>query len=187
MKSISTEEAAEALNNIALVQRRASILRGYERGAPHVIVWGLIWVVGYGLSDLVPSMAGPTWWVLNVVGVAGSFLLGRAAVAGAPMAGAAYGRRFAAVSAAMLAFILATYYVMQPHDAVQFGAFPALLVATIYTVFGIWRGLRWAASGVVLGVCTVAGLALFKEHFMLWMAAVGGGTLLVTGFWLRRE
>src|ERR1039457_619971 len=127
---ISTEEAAEALKNIALVQRRASILRGYERGAPHVILWGLIWAVGYGLSDLVPSIAGPAWLVLNVVGVAGSFLLGRAAVVGVPMAGV-YGRRFAALSATMLAFILATYYVMKPRDAVQFGAFPALLVATI--------------------------------------------------------
>jgi hypothetical protein len=177
---ISTEEAAEALKNIAVVQRRASILRGYERGAPHVILWGLIWVVGYGLSDVVPSI------VLNVVGVVGSFLLGRAAVVGVPMAGKGYGRQFAALSAAMLAFILATYYVMKPRDAVQFGAFPPLLVATIYTVLGIWRGARWAASGVVLGVCTVAGFALFKEHFMLWMAAVGGSTLLATGFWLRR-
>jgi hypothetical protein len=184
---ISTEEAAEALKNIALVQRRASILRGYERGAPHVILWGLIWVVGYGLSDVVPSMAGPTWLVLNVLGVVVSFLLGRAAIVRVPMAGEGYGRRYAALSAAMLAFILATYYVMKPRDAVQFGAFPALLVATIYTVLGIWRGARWAASGVVLGVCTVAGFALFKEHFMLWMAAVGGSTLLVTGFWLRRD
>jgi hypothetical protein len=183
---ISTEEAAEALKNIALVQRRASILRGYERGAPQVILWGLIWVVGYGLSDVVPSIAGLAWIVLNVVGVAGSFVLGRAAVVRVPMAGEGYGRRFAALSAAMLAFILATYYVMKPREAVQFGAFPALLVAAIYTVLGIWRGARWAASGVVLGVCTVAGFALFKEHFMLWMAAVGGSTLLVTGFWLRR-
>jgi hypothetical protein len=184
---ISTEEAAEALKSIALVKRRASILRGYERGAPHVILWGLVWVAGYGLSDVVPSIAGPTWLVLDVAGVVGSFLLGRAAVAGVPMAGEGYGRRFAALGAAMLAFILATYYVMEPRDAVQFGAFPALLLATIYTVLGIWRGARWAAAGVALGVCTVAGFALFKEHFMSWMAAVGGGTLLVTGFWLRRQ
>lgn len=183
---ISTEEAAEALKNIALVQRRASILKGYERGAPHLILWGLIWVVGYGLSDVVPSIAGTSWLVLNVVGVAGNFLLGRAAVVGVPMAGECYGRRFAALSATLLAFILATYYVMKPRDALQFGAFPALLVATIYTVVGVWRGVRWAASGVVVGMCTVAGFALFKGHFMLWTAAVGGSTLLVTGFWLRR-
>jgi hypothetical protein len=183
---ISSEEAAEALKNIALVQRRASILRGYERGAPHFILWGLIWVAGYGLSDVVPSIAGPAWLVLNVVGVAGSFLLSRVAAVGVATAGKGYGRRFAALSATMLAFILATYYVMKPRDAVQIGAFPALLVATIYTVLGIWRGARWAAAGVVLGVCTVAGFSLFNEHFMLWMATVGGSTLLVTGFWLRR-
>ncbi len=183
---ISAEEAGEALTDIARVQRRASILKGYERGAPHLMLWGLIWAIGYGLTDIVPSMAGTSWLVLDIVGLTGSFLLGRAAVVGVPTAGEGYGRRFSGVSATLLAFILATYYVMKPRDAPQFGAFPALLVAVIYTVFGIWRGVRWAAAGVVLGVSTVAGFILFKEHFMLWMAAVGGSTLLVTGFWLRR-
>jgi hypothetical protein len=184
--TISADEAAQALKNIALVQRRASILRGYERGAPHFILWGLIWVVGYGLSDFIPSRAGLTWLILNVIGVAGSFLLGRAAAVCVPTAGKSHALRFAALSATALAFILATYYVMQPRAGVQLGAFPALLAAAIYTALGIWRGARWAVSGVVLGLCTVAGFALFKEHFMLWMAVVGGSTLLATGFWLRR-
>jgi hypothetical protein len=183
---ISTTEAAEALNDIALAQHRAAIAHGYERGAPHFILWGLIWMVGYGLSDLAPNMAGTGWLVLDLAGVAGSFLLGRAALASGPVATRSYDRRFLALGATILAFVSASYFVMQPHDMAQFGAFPAVLMAGIYTTVGIWRGFRWAAAGVVLGACTVAGFALFKEHFMLWMAAAGGGTLLLTGFWLRR-
>ena len=183
---ISSQEAAEALNDIAHVQRRASIFRGYEKGAPHFILWGLIWMVGYGVSDFYPALTGRVWLLLDVVGITGSYLLGRAAVAAIPIARDGYGVRFAALGATMLAFILTTYYIMRPHEVAQFGAFPALLMAALYTVMGIWRGSRWAASGIVLGICTIGGFALFKDHYMLWMAAAGGSTLLLTGFWLRR-
>jgi hypothetical protein len=183
---ISTQEAADALQDIARTQHRASILRGYERGAPHLILWGLIWVLGYGTSDLAPALANPAWLVLDLLGMTGSFLIGRAAAAGRSSASAGYGARFAGLGFTALAFVAATYYILQPHDSAQFGAFPALLIALIYTVIGIWRGSRWAIAGIVVGVCTVAGYAFFREHFMLWMAVVGGGTLILTGLWLRR-
>jgi hypothetical protein len=184
--SISTREATEALDDMARAQRRASTLRGYERGAPHFILWGLIWIVGYGVSDFAPPLSGPVWLVLDLAGVTGSFLIGRAALAGAAMASRGYGRRFAALGATIFAFISAAYFVMKPHDMAQFGAFPALLMAGLYTAVGIWHGPRWTVAGVVLGLCTVAGFALFQGHFMLWMAAAGGSTLLLTGLWLRR-
>jgi hypothetical protein len=183
---ISTQEAAEALSNIALAQQRASILRGYERGAPHFVLWGLIWVIGYSVSDVAPNLAGPDWLVLDAIGITGSYFLGRTHAANAAIARKDYSRRFAAAGATLFAFIFATYFIMKPHSAAQYGAFPALLMAAIYTVVGIWRGVRWTVSGVVLGIFTVAGFALLREHFMLWMAAAGGSALLVTGLWLRR-
>jgi hypothetical protein len=33
---------------------------------------------------------------------------------------------------------------------------------------------------------TVTGYVLLREHFMLWMSLCGGGTLLLTGLWMRR-
>jgi len=183
---MSSHEAAAALSDIAHTQHRAAILRGYEQGAPHFILWGLIWVVGYSLTDARPAMAGLAWLVLDGLGISGSFLLGRAAAANVPSANPHYGRRFATLCITMFAFIVATYFIMQPNSAAQFGAFPALLMAAIYTVIGTWRGARWAVCGIVLGVCTVVGFALFKSHFMLWMAAAGGAVLLLTGLWLRR-
>jgi len=183
---ISSQEAAQALDEIAQTQRRASILRGYEKGAPHFFLWGLIWIVGYAVSDLSPELSGLVWLLLDAVGITGSYLLGRATVAGIPTARQGYGPRFAALGATLFAFMVATYFVMRPHEVAQFGAFPALLVATIYTVVGIWRGSRWAASGIALGICTIAGIAVFKEHYMLWMAVAGGSTLLISGFWLRQ-
>jgi hypothetical protein len=184
--TISTQEAADALQDIARTQRRALVLRGYERGAPHFILWGLIWAVGYGTSDLAPSLANWTWLALDILGMTSSFLIGRATVASNSASSRGYGTRFAALGLTIVAFVVATYYILQPRTAEQFGAYPALMVALIYTVIGIWRGSRWAIAGVAVGVLTVAGYAFFKEHFMLWMAIVGGGTLVLTGLWLRR-
>jgi hypothetical protein len=183
---ISTQEAAETLQDIARTQHRASVLRGYQHGAPHFILWGIIWAIGYGSCDLAPALANPVWLVLDVAGITGSFLLGRAAIASRTGVTTGYGARFAALGIAALGFVAATYYIMQPHDSAQFGAFPALFVALVYSVIGIWRGSRWAIAGLLLGACTVAGYAFFKEHFMLWMAVVGGSTLILTGLWLRR-
>jgi len=185
---ISTQEAADALTDIAQVQQRASIQFGYQQGASQFFLWGLIWIVGYGVSDLWPSWAGAAWLVLDVVGLTVSYLLGCRVQSAAPhgQSDSAYGRRYLALCATILALVAATYFIMDPHRPAQFGAFPALLIAALYIGYGIWRGARWAVAGGVLGVCTVVGFAVFKEHFMLWMAVVGGGTLIVTGLWLRR-
>jgi hypothetical protein len=46
--------------------------------------------------------------------------------------------------------------------------------------------IRRTASGIALRICAIAGIALFKEHYVPCMAIAGGSTLLVTGFWLRQ-
>jgi hypothetical protein len=60
------------------------------------------------------------------------------------------------------------------------------VMALMYMVIGTLAGARWTVIGVALGVLTVVGYAFMREHFMLWMAIVGGGALLLTGFWMRR-
>jgi hypothetical protein len=183
---ISTQDAAAALDDIALTQRRASTLLGYERGAPHFLLWGAIWILGYGLSDVVPEAAGVVWLVLDALGITGSVLIGRSARRATPATRSGDGARFLAAAVTLAAFISATFFVLPPHSAAQFAAFPALAVAACYTVIGLWYGARWSIAGVVLGACTLGGFALLTAHFNLWMAVAGGGTLLLTGAWLRR-
>jgi DNA-binding MarR family transcriptional regulator len=69
----------------------------------------------------------------------------------------------------------------------QAGAVFPLLVALWYALLGIWRrGMRMALLGLVLGLLTVAGYFWLAQYFLLWMAVVGGGALILGGFWLRR-
>ena len=180
----SKQQAESALNDVDRAERRAAVLRGYERGAPHCILWGLIWIVGYGLSDVLAQWSGLIWMFLTVCGMLGGYLIGRTAKR--RNASASSGWRYPALGAALLIFMFATYYVMAPRTGAQLGAFPPLVIAFVYVLVGIWRGSRWILAGIAIGALTVIGFGFLNEHFMLWMAFVGGSALILTGLWLRR-
>lgn len=185
--SISQDEAAKALDEVGRTQRRSAVLRGYERGAPHFWLWGVIWVLGYSITDYRPDLAGWAWLVLDVTGWAGSMLLARQQRAAAQRTTArVYGFRLFGALALMIAFLFATYYILPPTTGRQYGAFPALMMALLYSLVGLWAGVRWLAIGLALFALTLFGYAVLSSHFLLWMAFAGGGALILTGTWMRR-
>jgi hypothetical protein len=181
---VTAQQAVDALHEVERTERRLSIFYGYERGAPYFLLWGVIWILGYSASALLPTAAGPAWLALDVIGVVAGLFISRATSTGSPRF--AYTRRYVGASVAIVAFVAATYYVLRPHLGIQLGAFPPLLMALIYVLVGLWSGSRWIAVGMVLGALTLLGYAVIPQYFMLWMASVGGGTLLLTGIWMRR-
>lgn len=183
MPHTTTGEAEQSLRDIERVRRRAGILEGYERGAPQLILWGIIWAVGYGLSAVSPKQAGVVWLALWAVGLIGGARLARCT--GKPLLQQGSWRSSAA-TLTVFAFIFATYIVMSPREEAQFGAFPPLVVALVYVLRGIWNGTRWVVIGVLLGALTVIGYSLIHDHFLAWIAVVGSMTLIGTGLWLRR-
>jgi len=108
---LSPQEAAQALHEIEQTQSRSKILRGYQGGAPHFLMWAALWAVGYGLSYLAPTRAGTIWIVVIAIGaVAGVAVLMRSK-------GAAPAWRYAAGFATLTAFSLATLLVLPPRTA----------------------------------------------------------------------
>jgi hypothetical protein len=61
-----------------------------------------------------------------------------------------------------------------------------LVIAATYVGLGIAVGRRRAFTGIALGVLTLVGFFALPSIFMLWMAAVGGGALVLGGLWLRQ-
>lgn len=184
--SMSREEASAALATVEQVDHRVGVLSGYRDSAGHFFLWGVIWIVGYGLTGVRPEYVDATWLLLDAAGFVGSYLIGRAVARRRGQSSAHYRARYAGGIATFLGLYFAILYVFPPREMDQVAALPALLIAAAYLVTGLFRGTRWVVAGMVLGTMTVAGFALLPANFMLWMAAVGGGTLLTTGFWLRR-
>jgi hypothetical protein len=177
--SVSPQDAAAALRDIEDTESRSVTLREYQHAAPHFLIWGIIWAVGYGLSDVFPRNANAVWAVLVPIGLVAGYFVSRGSKP-------ANGLRYGAAALALFAFVAATFFVMAPVGGRQIGAFIPLFVALIYVLRGIWGGLRYIVAGVAIAALTLGGFVFLNSHFSLWMAAVGGGALVLAGLWMRR-
>ena len=178
--SLSSKEAAETLSDVERASRRSAQAYGYHKSSPHLILWGLVWVIGYAATDLRPADTNLIWLVLVAAGCVGGYFLGR----GHERSPQAW-RFFAVVGVAWI-FMAATYAIMAPVHGMQAAAFPALIVGAIYAGVGLWGGLRYVATGLAMIGLTLGGYFYLHEHFLLWMAFVGGGGLILAGIWFRK-
>jgi len=169
--SLSPDQATSVLHDIAAVENRSQRAFAYREASPHLMLWGVLWAVGYGATAVTLRHRMAIWIATLAIGIGAGFLIGlRAAV-----------QRDARVDA--------------PDDPTrrravarlrQVGAFMPLVVAAGYAVLGLWCGLRFVLVGAVLAVLTLGGFFLLPTQFALWMAAVGGGALVLGGSWLRQ-
>jgi hypothetical protein len=185
---ISAQQAAEALKEAAAAEQRSRAAYSYSKGAPYFFVWGIVWLLGYGAEALVPlahlsrNWVGWWWTGLTIAGVAASLFIGRrqASRNGRPA------WRTAMLFLIIWLYFFASFSVLPPHSEQQVGAYIPLLFAAIYAAIGLWLGLRYILVGIFMAVATLAAYFLLGDYFFFWMALVGGGSLVLTGFWLQR-
>ena len=136
--SLSSSEANDALRDIRKAEQASSTTYGYRLASPHLIIWGVIWAIGYGATWLRPG-----WWVvwpaIGVIGMAASFWIGRRKVQAKT---GPYGWRYLATSLVVFLFIAAVFAVLQPRSGEQISAFMPILVALFYALTGIWARRR---------------------------------------------
>ena len=180
---LSHDDASEALREIDRTQQRSSRLYGYSNASPHLIVWGIAWMIGYGASYFQPSWHF-VWPILIVAGAAASFWFGMRA---GPKSNASdYGWRYVVTFFVIFCFIGAVMFIVKPTSDAQVGAFIPLIIAFFYCLIGVWgRAWRMLITGVALAALTLIGFFALREYFALWMAVVGGGGLILGGLWLR--
>jgi hypothetical protein len=75
---ISRTEAASALTDIERTTGRSRELKGYQIAGPILMVWGVVWAIGYSAMGLLPvERWGLVWLPLDVAGMAATILLSR--------------------------------------------------------------------------------------------------------------
>jgi hypothetical protein len=132
-----------------------------------------------------------TWLVLAVAGLVGDYLLHRARREKLSAEGQArwrlMQRRNALSSFVVVIFWIGVYAVLEPRSLNQYCAFPAILMGVIYASIGVWASLpRYLWLGLSISVLTLLGYFFLAPWFPLWMAAVGGGGLMLGGLWMRK-
>src|ERR1700739_841539 len=74
--SLSPEQARDALRDVEQTAKHSATVHGYEAMAPYLILWGVIWILGYGADDLLPREIGQwAWPVLGTLGWIASMLI----------------------------------------------------------------------------------------------------------------
>lgn len=179
---LTQEEAAAALGEIERTDRQTTELQVYEGAAPFFMVWGAVWVFGYTMTHFMPEYRNVFWASGIALGTVLSIVLGKR------LGTKGHGFspwRYAAISAGLAGFFALTSMVLKLNVR-EVDAFVPLMFAGIYLAVGVFAGTRFAICGAILAIATAVGFYNAGEFFGLWMAAAGGGVLLLTGFWLRR-
>lgn len=181
---LDARDASRALADIDAAAARSTQLQRYRGFAPHMILWGAIWMVANLLTDLWPAQSGIGWLLLSALGMAGSFWLGSRTARQAARSG--HGPRWLQTLAAIIVFQVLALAVLPPLTGRQQGAFLSLLWTCLYTAAGAWLGWRLTAIGALATALIAIGYFHLASHFFLFMGCVTSASLIAGGLWLRR-
>lgn len=177
----TAEEAARALREIDLIQHRAAGFQDYQAESGQLLLWGLAYVVGFALTACFPDQLIPIWAVVILVTMGvGTWLASRTAADGARVAW-----RYLAIISTILLFCLAFNIIFWPLTPEQGAMLAPMLLATLYILRGIQLRPRYMVIGLLLGSLCLGGYVLLLPVFWPWMTLACGGTLIVSGLWLR--
>jgi hypothetical protein len=180
---LTRDEATSTLRDIAKAERRSFSAFGYKSGAPHLILWGLVWVLGYGGTYLYPAEANPIWLTLAGAGAVASTVIG---MRSKPKTKQKFSWRIFFTWLAAMGALSSIASIFAPVNGMQVGSLFPLAIGWAYVIMGIWLGGRFAIAGLVVVALTLFGFFhLDPQQFLLWMAFLGGATLIGTGLWLR--
>lgn len=198
---ITRQEAQSALDEIDRVRHhmRRTIAAGSM--APMLILWGIVWILGFSAEQFIPH-AYRLWLALDLVGVAGSFVLGSrsrtSAVKGSgqcPGHGRIFGSWLILLGYAILwSFLLVPSGLLHGSGGAAYGPIlerkMAVLWVTVcmfaYVVMGLWldRFMLWL--GALVTAATLIGFLFEQQYLFLWVAVTGGGSLVVSGVFIRK-
>ena len=180
--NISKQEAQESLAEIdsAISQTRKAM--GRHLG-PILMLWGVIWAIGYSLTQFIPRDGLAYWLVLDGLGFLGTWLcvkkvrnnfrrpgLGRVAVAWVILFG----------------YMILWGFLVSPIGGHSQIAFFSTVCMCGYAIMGLWmsRFLLWL--GLSVTALTLVGFYFFSGWFALWMGITGGGALFLSGFYIHK-
>ncbi len=189
--TIDRPAAAEALAEIAQSQERSAHLYAYTKFAPYLMLTGAMWLTADVVFQLVPTARAWIWPAVTLVSTPLFILIAARQAAGrGKQAGAGrLDRRFWRGMATWLlisAFVFGTFAIFWPVHGVQTHSFAGLLAGVAYAIAGLWLGRRVLGIGLAVAALTMVGHFYVREYYTLYMGVVGGGGMMLAGFWLRQ-
>jgi len=177
------DEAATLVDDLEHVQTRTRRALLSAHVADHFIVWGVAWLVGFGLTAVTTWSPGRIWLPTVAVGVLLSGWVGRRT------------RRVVESSDALRIFgffgVLGVFAVvwailLHPFNARHMGAYVATVFMFAYVAGGLWFGRFFVVLGCLVTLIALVGAFVAPGWLDGLMAVGGGGSLLAAGLYIRR-
>lgn len=176
----SPEEAAKALRDIDFVTQRAAGFQDYRAESSQLILWGLAYLTAFSLIACFPAWLIEIWSAVVLVALVVGVCLAQRSAPGTGIM-----PRYLALVFIFLLFIAILHLLFWPVSAEQGAMLGPLLLSLIYILRGVQLRPRYTVIGVALGGLCLTGYLLLLPVFWPWMAIACGGTLILSGFWLR--
>jgi hypothetical protein len=185
MTSIDPNEAARALNDIEQIVRRVRQSRIYDLASQVMIAAGVLVLAGNIATFLTPRHSSYIWITVNVLNVA--IVAALSTMGGKQVGVRAFDFRVLAAFLLFYAFGIFCSGILGHFEPREMGAFWPIYFMLFYCLAGLWFGLAFIAMGLAIIALTLIGYFFVGGFaFLLWMAAVNGGGLIVSGLWMRR-
>ena len=181
---IDSKEASQALSDINEMVRRVRQSRIYELASQFMVVAGVFVVAGNLATYFAPGYAVYIWPAVNVLTVAVSAIV---SVFDQRRTGMRSfdGKVFVAL-VLFYGFGLLCSTVLGHYGGREMGTFWPIYFMLFYCIAGLWFGHAFIAIGLSIIVLTLFGYFFIGGAlFLLWMAVVNGGGLVVSGLWMR--
>ena len=185
MNDFGPKEAAQALSDIEQVVARVRQSRIYDVASQIMIAAGVLVLAGNLANFAAPRYAAFIWIAVNVLTVASAAVLSTMG----PRTTGVQTFDFRVLGAFLLfyAFGILCSVVLGHYGPRELGAFWTIYFMVFYCIAGLWFGRAFVTIGMAIMVLTLIGYFLIEGGaFLLWMAAVNGGGLILAGLWMRR-
>jgi hypothetical protein len=185
--NINPTEAERTLESIRETEDQMRKALGASGGAYQIIIWGVIMAIGYTLNQFADRLGvvlvAVPWIILSVVG---NILC---AVISFRM-----GRKFHHPKAARIGFLWVVFVLfgmigalfVHPTDPREINLLIYLLVMLWLAVMGLWVRLPLLWISLAVTGLLMFGYFVLPDYFFLWLALVGGGTMIGSGWLLLR-
>ncbi len=183
--TLDSKAAAAALDDIESMAQKVRQSQFYQIFALTMILWGALVLAGNLATFIAPSYAPAIWILVNLLGVAGTFGI----VAANRGAGDRKGQAWRQLTAFGFYFTFGFLCIGVLGNVTprQSGAFWPIYFMLAYMIAGLWLGRALVFIGAVITALTLIGyFFVLGGWFLIWMAAVNGGGLIVAGLWMRR-
>lgn len=185
--NISPAEAEETLAIIQSMMKKTRRSISSSGGYSFLIVWGVVWFLGFLGSQFLPQeIGGYTWMILDTLGgIISAFLGFRMSRRVRSSSSAISGKHIGIFWILLFCYVIATIAVSWPADGKQLAMYIILFVMVGWMAMGLLLSFYSIWPGLVITVLALVGYFLLPDIFYLWMAVLGGGGMIAFGLFIR--